>query len=86
MLIFSAWDQSEKFVKIYLTGLDGAKDLQADAYEFKVNPRSIYLKINGLKGKNLIFTVKETPYQINTEKSYYKAKSGKSRSRCLESF
>ena len=65
------------FVKIYLTGLDGAKDLAKEAFEFKVETTSIYFKINDYKGKNMIFNIKETAGKINTEKSYYKAKSGK---------
>jgi len=70
-----SWEESDLFVKIYLTGLDGAKDLAKEAFEFKVEASSIYFKINDYKGKNMIFNIKETAGKINTEKSYYKAKS-----------
>jgi len=70
-----SWEESDMFVKIYLTGLGGAKDLAKEAFEFKVETTSIYFKINDYKGKNMIFNIKETAGKINTEKSYYKAKS-----------
>jgi len=70
-----SWEESDLFVKIYLTGLDGAKDLNKEAFEFQVEKTSIFFKINDMKGKNMIFNIKETAGQINTEKSYYKAKS-----------
>ena len=76
-MVISAWEESDLFVKIYLTGLDGAKDLNKEAFEFQVEKTSIFFKINDMKGKNMIFNIKETAGQINTEKSYYKPKSGK---------
>jgi len=70
-----SWEESDLFVKVYLTGLDGAKDLDKEAFEFNVETTSIFFKINNMKGKNMIFNIKETSGKINTEKSYYKAKS-----------
>ena len=70
-----SWEESDLFVKIYLTGLDGAKDLNKEAFEFKIEASSIFFKINDMKGKNMIFNIKETAGKIQTEKSYYKAKS-----------
>ena len=76
LILFLAWDQSDNFVKIYLTGLDGAKDLRKEAFEFKVEPTCIFFKLFDFNGKNMIFNIKETAGKMNTEKSYYKAKSG----------
>jgi len=70
-----SWDQSDNFVKIYLTGLDGAKDLSKEAFEFKVEPTCIFFKLFDFNGKNMIFNIKETAGKMNTEKSYFKAKS-----------
>ena len=47
-----SWDQSDKFVKLYLTGLQGAKEVDDSCFEFKVSSASLFFKINGLKGKN----------------------------------
>ena len=74
--LISAWDESDNFVKIYLTGLDGAKDLPKEAFEFQVEASSVLFKVKDFKGKNMIFNIKETTGAMNIEKSYYKAKSG----------
>jgi len=70
-----SWDQSDNFVKIYLTGLDGAKDLSKESFEFKVEPTCIFFKLHDFNGKNMIFNIRETAGKMNIEKSYYKAKS-----------
>jgi len=70
-----SWDESDNFVKIYLTGLDGAKDLPKEAFEFQVEASSVLFKVKDFKGKNMIFNIKETTGAMNVEKSYYKAKS-----------
>ena len=71
-----SWADTDNYVKIYLTGLDGAKDLPKEAFEFKVEASSVLFKVKDFKGKNMIFNIKETAGAMNIEKSYYKAKSG----------
>lgn len=71
-----SWDQSDAFIKVYLTGLDGAKEVDQSQYEFKPESSSIFFKINDFKGKNMIFNIKELSSNLNVEKSYYKAKTG----------
>lgn len=70
-----SWDQSEKFVKLYLTGLDGAKEVDSSNIELTLTSSSFYFKISSLKGKNWIFEIKELSSEIDAEKSHYKAKS-----------
>lgn len=70
-----SWDQSDAFVKIYLTGLNGAKDLPNDSFELKLENSGIFFKISNFNGKNMIFAIKELAEGINSEKSYFKAKS-----------
>ena len=73
---FTAWDQSDKFVKIYITGLSkGVNELAKDAFEFVVGESSLHFKISAFQGKNIIFNIKETPYKISAESSSFKAKS-----------
>ena len=74
-MCFIAWDQSDKFVKVYITGLKGVNELAKDAFEFVVGDASLHFKITAFQGKNLIFDLKETPYKISAETSSFKAKS-----------
>jgi len=70
-----SWDQSDKFVKIYITGLNGVNELAKNAFEFVVGESSLHFKISSFQGKNIIFNIKETPYKISAESSSFKAKS-----------
>lgn len=70
-----SWEESDKLVKIYLTGLDGAKEIDSSNIAFNATPISINFKINNLNGKNWSFEIKELSSTIDHEKSYYKAKS-----------
>ena len=63
-------------MKIYLTGLDGAKEIEASNIMFNATPISLNFKINNLNGKNWSYEIKELANTIDHEKSYYKAKSG----------
>jgi len=79
-LFFLAWDQSDKFVKIYLTGLEGASELPKENLVAQFTPTSVSVKVLNLKGKNHCFTIKETGEKIDVDKSYTKAKTGESHS------
>jgi len=70
-----SWDQSDKFVKIYFTSLDGAKEVDASNFELNLTGNKLFFKISNLKGKNWMFEIKELSSNIDHEKSYYKAKS-----------
>lgn len=71
-----SWDQSDKYVKIYITGLNGVNDVPKDAFELHVGDSSLMFKILELQGnKNMIFELKETPYKISKESSSFKVKT-----------
>jgi len=71
-----SWDQSDKFVKFYLTSLKNVQELpQPDGFEKSFMSRSVMLRVCNLSGKNHVFEIKELAHEINAEKSYYKVKS-----------
>ncbi len=74
--ILSAWDQSDKFVKIYLTGLSGASSLPENSVVTKFGAKSVDVRVENLNGKNHCLSIKETAENILPEKSYYKIKTG----------
>ena len=71
----SAWDQSDKFVKVYLTGLEGVDEAE-DRIVKEFDAKSVEVKVPDLSGKNPVFAVKELYSKIDPEKSYVKVKSG----------
>ncbi len=71
-----SWDQSDKFVKVYLTGLAGVQELPKEAVTNEFTPTSAKVRVAGLNGKNPAFNVKELNQKINPDASYVKIKSG----------
>ena len=67
-----SWDQSEKFVKIYLTGIEGAKE---EDVKKEITKTGVEVRVENVSGKNHVFTIKETCAGMNPEKSYVKVKS-----------
>jgi len=70
-----SWDQSEKYVKLYLTGLNGVSGLDASAVKISYADESLNVRIENLKGKTLLFNIHKTCHKIAPEKSYHKVKS-----------
>lgn len=71
-----SWDQSDKFVKFYLTNLKNVQELpQPDGFEKIFQSRSAKFRVCNLLGKNHVFEIKELAYDIDVEKSYYKVKT-----------
>jgi len=68
-----AWDQSDKFVKIYLTNLNGVHTLEADQLHLSLeNEQQPVFTITNLSGKDYKFT---TPKLLNmVEKVTFKQK------------
>lgn len=70
-----SWDQSEKFVKLYLTNIPGLSELDQDAVKTNFTDESLEVRIENYKNKNLVFNIYKTCHKINPEKSYHKIKS-----------
>jgi len=70
-----SWDQSEKFVKLYLTGLAGLDQLNQDNVDVQYSKESVRVRIENLSGRTHFFTINKTCHQINPDKSYHKVKS-----------
>jgi len=73
-----SWDQSEKFVKLYLTGLSGLDKCPNDHIKVTYSSESVSVKlgpINEKDNKVYTFSIKKTCHMINPEKSYHKCKS-----------
>jgi len=70
-----SWDQSERFVKLYLTNFPGLNELSDEAFKIKYTDESLEIRIENYKGKNLVFNINKTCHKINPEKSYHKVKS-----------
>jgi len=70
-----SWDQSEKYVKLYLTGLSGLADLDSAAVKIAYADESLNVRIENLKGKTLLFNIYKTCHKIAPEKCYHKVKS-----------
>jgi len=69
-----SWDQSEKYVKLYLTNLPGLGDLNQDAVKINFTDESVQIRIQNYKNKNLVFNINKTCHKINPETSYPKIK------------
>jgi len=70
-----SWDQSDKFVKVYLTGLKGVQDLPKEAVTQEFTKKSARVRVEGLNGQNPTFFVGELCKEIDPDKSYVKVKS-----------
>merc|ERR1719431_430273 len=70
-----SWDQSEKFVKLYLTNLPGLSSLPNEQIITNFTQQSVAVKVENLSGKSFNFSINNTCHQINPDKSYHKAKS-----------
>ncbi|XP_068557950.1 calcyclin-binding protein [Cebidichthys violaceus] len=69
-----AWDQSEKFVKIYLTLKDVHK-IPSDNVEVNFTERSFSLLVKDLDGKNHQMTILNLLYPVDEKDSYKKIKT-----------
>ena len=71
-----AWDQSPKFVKIYIT-LPEVETLPEENVSSKFTNSSIELRVLGLKGKNYQFQMIHLLHPVVPESSSVKIKTGK---------
>lgn len=71
----SAWDQSQKYLKLYVT-LPKVQTIPAENVHCKWTNKSIEMQVKGLENKDYTFTVKNLLYNINGEQSSWKIKTG----------
>ena len=74
----SAWDQSEKFVKLYLTGLAGLDKCPPENIQLDFTKESVRVRVGPLSetaSKIFTFSINKTCHQINPDKSHHKVKS-----------
>lgn len=69
-----AWDQSDKFVKLFIT-LDSLQNPAEESVSVKFTDRSITLLIAGADGKDYKFEVLNLLYPIDVDNSYRKVKT-----------
>jgi len=71
-----AWDQSDAFVKLYVT-LEGVHQIPAENVTCNFTQRSAELIVNDLNGKNHILRLLKLMNPIQQKVSYYKVKTDK---------
>lgn len=69
-----AWDQSDKFIKIYIT-LKNVQSLPKEAVYCNFTERSIDLHVMGLDNRNYQLPINNLCEEIDSEKSYTKVKT-----------
>lgn len=70
-----AWDQSDKFVKLFVT-LDGVQKLTEDDVKVTFTEKSILLLVQNLNNKDYSLTINNLLHPIDVVKSYRKIKTG----------
>ncbi|XP_055640138.1 calcyclin-binding protein [Toxorhynchites rutilus septentrionalis] len=69
-----AWDQSDKFIKIFVT-INDVQQLPEENVNVEFTSNSFNLLIGNLNNKDYVFVVKNLLNEIDTVKSYRKVKS-----------
>lgn len=69
-----AWDQSEKFVKLYVT-LDGVQHIEKDNITVNYTDHSLCLQVNNLNNKNYKLIINHLLEPIDATKSFHKVKT-----------
>ena len=60
-----SWDQSDKFIKVYLTNLPGLASLNKDNIKLEFTEQSVSVRVEDLGGKDFSFAIKQTAYPVN---------------------
>ncbi|XP_067661942.1 calcyclin-binding protein-like [Haliotis asinina] len=69
-----AWDQSDKFMKLYVT-LDGVQGIPAENITSTFTDRSVRLVVKGLNNKNHELFIARLCEEITPDNSYHKVKT-----------
>ena len=73
--VCAAWDQSEKFLKLYVT-IDGIKSCDADKVKATFTRNGVTLNVTQLQEKNYQLVINNLAKPITQDKSYCKTKDG----------
>ena len=60
-----SWDQSDKFIKVYLTNLPGLASLNKDNIQLEFTEQSVSVRVEDLGGKDFSFAIKQTAFPVN---------------------
>lgn len=69
-----AWDQSDKFIKIFVT-VNGVQQVPEENVNVEFTANSFNVTVGNLSNKDYVFTVKHLLNEIDPAKSYRKVKS-----------
>lgn len=69
-----AWDQSDKFIKIFVT-VNEVQQVPEESVNVEFTANSFNLMVNNLNNKDYVFTVNHLLHEIDPTKSYRKVKS-----------
>jgi len=69
-----AWDQSDKFFKIFIS-LNNIQKLESEKVLCNFNERSLEFKVMELEGKNYSLVIKNLAEEIDPSKSHFKVKT-----------
>ena len=70
-----SWDQSDKFVKVYLTGLAGLDKCPNDNVSVTITSDSVSVRLGPMSDSNnkvFVFSIRKTSQNIIPDKSYHK--------------
>lgn len=69
------WDQSDKFVKLFVT-LDGVQNIDESAVTVHFTENSLNLNVDNFNGKDYVLIINNLLHPIDIPKSYRKIKTG----------
>lgn len=75
MLHFVAWDQTNKFVKFYVT-LNNVQKIPAENVKCVFTPKSLEMYVSNLENKDYSLKIKNLLNIINPDQSSWKVKPG----------
>lgn len=78
MFVFLAWDQTDKFVKFYVT-LQNVQQIPAENVKCIFTTKSLELYVKDLEKKDYSLRIKNLLDAIDPEKSNWKIKTGKNK-------
>lgn len=73
--LFQGWDQSDKYVKVFVT-LKDVQNLPKEQVYCKLTERSMELNVENLDNKDYLLVINKLLEPINVAESHWKQKTG----------